>query len=53
MKQALLKTNGVFNLQPLFWKNVEKRISKSGSANSDFFSGQPLFSNLKKGGFMV
>ena len=37
-----------FNLQPLFQKNVEKWFQKSGSSISDFFSGQPLFSNQKK-----
>ena len=44
---------GAFNLQPLFQKRVEKWFQKRGSANSDIFSGQPLFSNLKKGGSMV
>ena len=36
---------GPFILQPLFQKSVEKWFQKSGSSNSDFFSGQPLFSN--------
>ena len=31
---------------------LEKWFLKSGSSNSDFFSGQPLFSNLKKCGFI-
>ena len=45
--------NGPFILRPHFWKSVEKWFQKSGSSNSDFFSGQPLFSNLKKCGFIV
>ena len=41
-------TKGPFILQPHFWKSVDKWFQKSGSSNSDFFFGQPLFSNLKK-----
>ena len=32
---------------------LEKWFQKSGSANSDFFSDQPLVSNHEKGGFIL
>jgi hypothetical protein len=37
-----------FNLQTLSYKSVEKWFKKSSSADSDFFSGQPLFLNQEK-----
>ena len=37
----------------LFCNHYSRKVEKSGSSNSDFFSGQPLFFNLKKARSMV